>query len=130
MGYRIGVPALGQHRDRDDAADALAKLPRLADRIHDLAQEILVAELVTGERVLLADSEVAAEALDFVGSRGAEFCIERIARLELRTIDQQRAGPREAFPIFAVIAKQRETALVKNAIALSNKTRDEVVDQL
>ena len=46
VGDGVGVPALGQHRDRDDAADVLAEPARLADRVHDLAQEVLVGELV------------------------------------------------------------------------------------
>ena len=42
----VGVPALGQHRDRDDAADRAAKPAVLADRVHDLAQQLLVGDVL------------------------------------------------------------------------------------
>ena len=44
VGDGVGVPALGQHRDGDDAADLLAELARLADRVHHLAQQVLVGD--------------------------------------------------------------------------------------
>ena len=46
VGDGVGVPALGEHRDRHDAADLLAELARLADGVHHLAQQVLVGELV------------------------------------------------------------------------------------
>jgi len=38
MGDGVGGPTLGEHRHRHHAADRTPQLPRLADRIHDLAQ--------------------------------------------------------------------------------------------
>jgi hypothetical protein len=35
--HGVGVPALGEHGDRDHALDALAEFARLADRVHHLA---------------------------------------------------------------------------------------------
>ena len=46
MGDGVGVPALGEHRHRHDAADLLAELALLADGVHHLAQQVLVGELV------------------------------------------------------------------------------------
>ena len=37
VGDGVGVPALGQHRYRDDAADLLAEAARAADGVHHLA---------------------------------------------------------------------------------------------
>ena len=48
MGDGVRVPALGEHRDRHDAADLLAQAVLLADGVHDLAQEVLVGDLVHG----------------------------------------------------------------------------------
>ena len=39
VGDGVGVPALGQHADRDDAADLLAEPALAADGVHHLAQE-------------------------------------------------------------------------------------------
>ena len=46
VGDGVRVPALGQHRDRDDAADLLAEPALLADRVHDLAEQIGVGDLL------------------------------------------------------------------------------------
>ncbi len=48
VGDGVGVPAFGQHRDRDDAADGAAELARLADGVHDLAEQLLVGDVVAG----------------------------------------------------------------------------------
>ena len=44
MRHRVRVPALRQHRDRDDATDLLSEPAGLADRVHDLAKEIVIRE--------------------------------------------------------------------------------------
>ena len=41
----VGVPAFGEHRDADHASDLLAELAGLADRVHHLAQQVLVGEI-------------------------------------------------------------------------------------
>ena len=46
VGDGVGVPPLGEHRDRDDAADRLAELARLADGVHHLAQQVLVGDVL------------------------------------------------------------------------------------
>ena len=45
VGDGIGVPALGEHRDGDDAADGAAELAGLADGVHDLAEQFLVGDV-------------------------------------------------------------------------------------
>ena len=36
----IGIPALGEHRDRHNAANLTAKPPLLSNRIHHLAKQV------------------------------------------------------------------------------------------
>ena len=50
MGNGAGVPALGEHPDGDDATDVFAGLSRLADGVHDPADDFLPAVLL-GEAV-------------------------------------------------------------------------------
>ena len=37
VGHRVGIPALGQHRHRNNASHTLAELSKLADSVHHLA---------------------------------------------------------------------------------------------
>ena len=46
VGDGVGVPAFGEHGDRDDAADLFAELAFLADGVHDFAEEVLVLDAV------------------------------------------------------------------------------------
>ena len=57
MADGVGIPSLGEHRNRHNAANRLAKLLWLAYRVHHLAEQILVANVLG----LLA----AARALDY-----------------------------------------------------------------
>ena len=43
----VGIPALGQHRDRNDATYVFAQFSRLADSVHDLAQEVLIVQIIS-----------------------------------------------------------------------------------
>src|SRR5277367_2118560 len=95
MGDSVGVPALSQHRDRDDVTDALAKLTRLANSVHNLAQQVLIGDLFA--RAAIADV--------------AEFLVERFARFQLLAIDQQRARASEPFPVSVVGVYQPNTAI-------------------
>ena len=92
VGDGVGVPALGEHGDRDDAADVLAELALLADGVHRLAQQVGVGELVhVGTRVAQAVGLL--ERLDL--SRGClpEIRSERLAGLELLRVDEDGALP-------------------------------------
>ena len=40
----VGIPALGEHRDADDAPDVLAELARLADGVHHFAEQVFVGQ--------------------------------------------------------------------------------------
>ena len=130
----VGVPAFGEHRDRDDAADRAAKLAGLADRVHDLAEQFLVGDVLAGAGIAGALDDLAAEALDLVGGHAAEVVVERIARFELLAVDQQRVRARQAD--CRVSSKLRNSArrpfssVVGAVLVLAMKAGDEVVDEL
>ena len=44
--HGVRVPAFGEHRHRHDAPHALAELAGLADRVHHLAQQVFVGQVV------------------------------------------------------------------------------------
>ena len=95
MGHRIGVPAFGEHRNGHDAADVLAELARLADRVHRLSQEVAVGELV-GVGTGVAREVRLLEGGDLERGVLLELAGERVAGLDLRRVDKQRplaAGP-------------------------------------
>ena len=52
VGDGVGIPALGEHGDRDDAADRFAEAAVLADGVHDFAEQVLIGEVLglTGGR--------------------------------------------------------------------------------
>jgi len=92
VGHGVGVPAFGEHRDRDDAADRATELARFADRVHHFSQELLVREVLAGALVAGPFDDLASEAFDFVASHLAKIRIERIVGFELLAIDQQGVG--------------------------------------
>ena len=47
MRYRVDIPSFGEHGNRHDAFDILAKPARLADGVHHLAQKFLVGRFVS-----------------------------------------------------------------------------------
>ena len=79
VGDVVGVPPLGEHGNRHDAADAGTELVELADRVHDLSQQLLVGQVFGGAGIAGALDDLAAEALDLVHGHGAEVGIEGIA---------------------------------------------------
>ena len=79
MGDGVGVPALGQHRDRDDAAHGLAQAPHAADGVHNLAQQVLVGDHLRRGTRALALHLLTPELLDLRADRGAERRVERFA---------------------------------------------------
>ena len=108
MGDGVGVPALGEHRDRDDAADGAAELAGLADGVHDLAEQFLVGDVVAGAGIAGALDDLAAEALDLVGGHAAEVVVERVAGFELLAVDEQRVRARQRVAGgFVEVAEQR-----------------------
>ena len=113
MGDGAGVPAFGEHGDRDDAANGVAQPAWLADGVHDLAQQVLVRDVVGLLAVAGAFDDLAAEAVDPVGSHGAEIAVQGIARFELLTVDQQGARPAERVAVLVEVAEQFEAAMLQ-----------------
>ena len=95
MGDGVGVPAFGEHRDGDDAADGTAKLAGLANGVHDLAEQFLVGDVVAGTGITAALHDLAAKAFDLVGGHAAEVVVQRVAGFELLAVDEERVRARE-----------------------------------
>ena len=106
VGHRRNVPPLGKHRHRDHTAHRLAQTIDLTDRIHHLAQQLLVGNILAVGEIAGALNLIAAEALDLIGGHRAEVGIERIARLQLHAIDQQRVRAGQAIAVLIKIPKQ------------------------
>ncbi|MDT4852850.1 hypothetical protein FQZ97_870990 [compost metagenome] len=90
VGNGIGIPTFCEHRYRHNAADRAAQLPCLADRVHNLAQELLIRDLVSCACIPAAFDDLAAETLDLIGSHAAEVVVQRITGLKLFAVDKQR----------------------------------------
>jgi hypothetical protein len=84
MGHGIGIPSLGEHRDGHDTADGTAKLSGLADSVHNLAEQFLIADVVACMSIPGALHDFTAETLDLVSSHAAESC--RQAHRPLRAV--------------------------------------------
>ena len=100
------VPAFREHGDGDDAADRPAEGVRLADRVHDLAQQVLVGEVLGLLPVAGAGDDLAPEALDLVAGGVAEALVEGFARIELLAVDQQRARAGQRVAVLVEVAEQ------------------------
>jgi hypothetical protein len=132
---RVRVPPLGQHRDRDDAAGPPAEAILLAYGVHHLAQEVLVGEVLGLLAVAGALDDLAAEALDLVRGGLPEAVVERLARVELLAVDQQRVRARQRVAVLVVVREEAELALERgrrDAVFPLGvvEARDVVVDQL
>jgi hypothetical protein len=64
---------LREHRDRDHTPNGAAKLPVLADRVHGLAQQFLVGDVLTGTGIARALHDITAEALDLVSRQATKL---------------------------------------------------------
>src|SRR5690606_14023608 len=94
-----------------NTANPLAQPALLPDGVHHLAQQILIADTVACRGVARPFHDLTTEALDLVRGHGPEVRIERISRLELLTIDQERVRTCEGVVVLVVIAEERETAV-------------------
>ena len=119
VGDGVGVPALGEHRDRDDAADLLAEPAGLADGVHHLAQQVLVGDVLGLLAVAGALDDLAPEALDLVGGHGAEVVVQRLAGFELLAVDQQGVGRAERVAVLVEVAEQREAPVLQRSLPSS-----------
>ena len=130
----VGVPAFGEHRDRDDAADGATELAGLADGVHDLAEQFLIGDVLAGAGIAGALDDLTAKALDLVGGHAAEVVVERIAGFELLAVDEQRVRARQRIAGgFVEVAEQREAAVLQRGravLVLPVEAGDEVVDEL
>src|SRR4051812_26788848 len=90
MGHSVGIPSLGEHRDRHNAANGPTKLARLANRIHNFAKELLIGNVVSSASVACPLYNFPAEPLNFVRSHATKIVVERIAGLQLLAIDKER----------------------------------------
>jgi hypothetical protein len=102
---RVGVPPLGQHRHGDHTTDRVAELPRFADRVHNLAQQVVVCDLLTGPDVACARHDFSAVPFNFVRRHIAEPFIERLTRFELFAIDQKGSWSGKPIAVLVVIAE-------------------------
>ena len=87
-------PSVSIETETTQRIDA-AELARLADGVHDLAQQVLVGDVLAGAGVAGALDDLAAEPLDLVGGHAAEVVVERVAGFELLAVDQQRVRARQ-----------------------------------
>ena len=74
---------------------------------------VLVRDVVGLLAVAGAFDDVAAEAVDLVGSHGAEIIVQLLARFELLTVDQQGTGPAERVAVLVEVAEQFEAAMLQ-----------------
>ena len=89
VGDGVGIPALGEHGDGDDALDVLAQLAGLADGVHHLAEEVFVGES-SASRPGKRCAVFVLELLDLAGGDLLEFGAHGLAGLELLAVDQDR----------------------------------------
>ena len=133
VGDRPRAPALREHGDGDDAADRPAEGVRLADRVHDLAQQVLVGEVLGLLPVAGAGDDLAPKALDLVAGGVAEAPVEGFARVELLAVDEQRARAGQRVAVLVEVAEQSQAAVLQGAgavLVLAMEAGDVVVDQL
>src|SRR4051812_38156044 len=113
MGDRVRIPALGQHGHRDDAPDRLAELTLFADSVHHFAEQILIGQILSLATIPGSLNDLAAEPVDLLGGELAEVVVERLARLELLAINQERVWARHRVPVLIEVPKQGEAAVLE-----------------
>src|SRR4030095_14471799 len=90
MRHGIGIPTLRQHGDGHDAADGATELAELPDRVHDLAKEFRIGDVVPCADVPSALDNLPAKPFDFVRRHSAKVVIERVTCFELLAVDEDR----------------------------------------
>ena len=110
VGHGIGVPAFGQHRHRDDAADLLAEPAGAADGVHHLAQQLALARFALRAAGAFAGGKLALELLDLRAGGVAESLVQRIAGFDLARVDQQRARAGKTAALVVIVSEQLEMA--------------------
>ena len=96
VGDGVRVPALGEHRDGDDAADGAAELARLADRVHDLAQQLLVGEVRRPARASPVRSTISRRKRSISSAAmSRKLSSSASPDFELLAVDEQRVRARQ-----------------------------------
>ena len=129
----VGVPALRQHGNRNDAAGLAAEPPCPSDGVHRLAKQVLIGEGIRPAAVASAHDDLAAKAVYFVGGGGAESAVQGFAGFELPTVNEERARSAERIAVIVEIAEQREAAVLEGRGAvgiLAEEAGNVVVDEL
>jgi hypothetical protein len=100
----VGVPALGQHGNADDATDVFAELAGLADGVHHFAEQVLVGK-VLGVAAGKAGAIIGLELVNFTRSDLLEVVAHRLAGFELPAVHQDSVRAVEPTAIAVVIAE-------------------------
>ena len=133
MRHRVGVPPLREHRDGDHAPGLSSQPARLADRVHDLAKEVLIREVLSLGTVASPLHDLAAEPLDLVSCRVPEGSVQCVPGFELFAVDEEGAGTRERVAQLVEVSEKCEAALFERfraIVVLAMEPGDVVVDQL
>jgi len=113
VGDGVGIPPFGQHGDRDHATDRLAKPSLFANRVHHLTQQILIGKVFSLSAIVGSLNNFAAEPLNLVARHLPKVFIERLARLKLLAVDQQRSRLGERGAIITEIPEERKPTVFK-----------------
>ena len=134
MRHGICIPTLREHRNRDNAADRPAKLARLSDRVHDLAEQFLFGDVVTSTGIPRAFHDLTAKPLNLVSSHAPKLTVECVTCFELLTVDEQRVRTGKGIAGALIkVAEQCQTPVFERGRAIlvfPMITRDKVIDQL
>src|SRR5262249_32825157 len=75
MGHCVRIPSFREHRYRDHATNALPKLPRFADGVHHLAQQLLVGDTFASSDIPSSLDSFSSKSLDFIRRHGTEVLV-------------------------------------------------------
>ncbi|OQC52731.1 MAG: hypothetical protein BWX55_01553 [Deltaproteobacteria bacterium ADurb.Bin022] len=109
----VGVPALGQHGNRNNAADRIAQAVFFADRIHDFPKQVLVGQILRLAAVASALNNFTAIAFNFFFGHCSKIVIQCFTRFQLLAVNQERSWPGQRVAVFIVIGKQGEFAQIR-----------------
>ncbi len=104
----VRVPPLGEHGDRDNAANALSKPARFADGVHHLAEQVLVRELVCippGKALAVLLPEL----LYLTAGDPLEVRAHPLPGLQLSAIDKDGVRARSPPPVLLVAEERQPT---------------------
>ena len=115
-------------------ADGATELSVLAHGVHDLTQQLLIADIFSCTGIPGALDSLAAEACNLIGRHAAKLVVEGGADFQLLTVNQQRVRTRERIPRgFVKIAEEGQATVFQcggPVFVLSVKAGNEIIDQL